>query len=167
VERNLQGVAYVFREIEMPLINIVARMEDTGIALDLEYARNLEEEYGQKLQKVEQEFFEELARYQDDIDNYRKQMGPACKLDEKINLNSPTQLAILFYDVLGIAPVDKKSPRGTGEDGLEKINIPLAHILLEYRRLQKLMSTYITKLPASLNPRTGRLHASFNQMGTD
>lgn len=167
IERNLQGVAYVFREIEMPLINIVAQMEDTGIALDLEYARSLEEEYGQKLQKVEQEFFEELARYQDDIDNYRKQMGPACKLDEKINLNSPTQLAILFYDVLGIAPIDKKSPRGTGEEVLEKINIPLTHILLEYRRLQKLMSTYIIKLPTSLNPRTGRLHASFNQMGTD
>ena len=94
-------------------------------------------------------------------------MGPACKLDERINLNSPTQLAILLYDVLGIAPVDKKSPRGTGEDILEKINIPLTRILLEYRRLQKLMSTYITKLPASLNPRTGRLHASFNQVGTD
>lgn len=167
IERNLQGVAHVFREIEMPLINVVAQMEDTGITLDLEYAKSLEEEYGQKLQKVEQEFFEELARYQDDIDNYRKQMGPACKLDEKINLNSPTQLAILFYDVLGITPVDKKSPRGTGEDILRKINIPLTRILLEYRRIQKLMSTYITKLPASINPRTGRLHASFNQMGTD
>lgn len=167
IERNLQGVAHVFREIEMPLINIVAQMEDTGIALDLEYAKGLEEEYGQKLQKVEQEFFEELAQYKDAIDQYRKQMGPACKLDERINLNSPTQLAILLYDVLGIAPVDKKSPRGTGEDILEKINIPLTRILLEYRRLQKLMSTYITKLPASLNPRTGRLHASFNQMGTD
>jgi DNA polymerase-1 len=167
IERNLQGVAHVFREIEMPLINIVAQMEDTGIALDLEYAKGLEEEYGQKLQKVEQEFFEELAQYKNDIDQYRKQMGPACKLDERINLNSPTQLAILLYDVLGIAPVDKKSPRGTGEDILEKINIPLTRILLEYRRLQKLMSTYITKLPASLNPRTGRLHASFNQMGTD
>ncbi len=167
IERNLQGVAHVFREIEMPLINVVAQMEDTGIALDLEYASSLEEEYGQKLQKVEQAFFEELARYQDKIDNYRKQMGPACKLDEKINLNSPTQLAILFYDVLGITPVDKKSPRGTGESILEKINIPLTHILLEYRRLQKLMSTYITKLPASLNPRTGRLYASFNQVGTD
>ena len=167
IERNLQGVAYVFREIEMPLINIVAQMEDTGIALDLEYARGLEEKYGQELEKVEQEFFEELAQYKDDIDQYRKQMGPACKLDERINLNSPTQLAILFYDVLGITPVDKKSPRGTGEDILEKINIPLTRILLEYRRLQKLMSTYITKLPASLNPRTGRLHASFNQVGTD
>lgn len=167
IERNLQGVAYVFREIEMPLINIVARMEDTGIALDLEYARGLEEKYGQELEKVEQEFFEELAQYKDDIDQYRKQMGPACKLDERINLNSPTQLAILLYDVLGITPVDKKSPRGTGEDILEKINIPLTRILLEYRRLQKLMSTYITKLPASLNPRTGRLHASFNQVGTD
>lgn len=167
IERNLQGVAYVFREIEMPLINVIAQMEDNGIALDLEYAKGLEEEYGQKLQKVEQEFFEELAQYKNDIDQYRKQMGPACKLDERINLNSPTQLAILLYDVLGIAPVDKKSPRGTGEDILEKINIPLTRILLEYRRLQKLMSTYITKLPASLNPRTGRLHASFNQMGTD
>jgi DNA polymerase I-like protein with 3'-5' exonuclease and polymerase domains len=167
IERNLQGVAYVFREIEMPLINIVAQMEDTGIALDLEYARGLEEKYGQELEKVEQEFFEELAQYKDDIDQYRKQMGPACKLDERINLNSPTQLAILLYDVLGITPVDKKSPRGTGEDILEKINIPLTRILLEYRRLQKLMSTYITKLPASLNPRTGRLHASFNQVGTD
>ncbi len=167
IERNLQGVAYVFREIEMPLINIVAQMEDIGIALDLEYARGLEEKYGQELEKVEQEFFEELAQYKDDIDQYRKQMGPACKLDERINLNSPTQLAILLYDVLGITPVDKKSPRGTGEDILEKINIPLTRILLEYRRLQKLMSTYITKLPASLNPRTGRLHASFNQVGTD
>lgn len=167
IERNLQGVAYVFREIEMPLINIVAQMEDTGIALDLEYAKGLEEKYGQELEKVEQEFFEELAQYKDVIDQYRKQMGPACKLDERINLNSPTQLAILLYDVLGITPVDKKSPRGTGEDILEKINIPLTRILLEYRRLQKLMSTYITKLPASLNPRTGRLHASFNQVGTD
>jgi DNA polymerase-1 len=167
IERHLQGVAYVFREIEMPLINIVAQMEDTGIALDLEYAKDLEEKYGQELVKVEQEFFDELAKYKDDIDQYRKQMGPACKLDERINLNSPTQLAILLYDVLGIAPVDNKSPRGTGEDILEKINIPLTRILLEYRRLQKLMSTYITKLPASLNPRTGRLHASFNQMGTD
>lgn len=167
IERNLQGVAYVFREIEMPLINIVAQMEDTGIALDLEYAKDLEEKYGQELVKVEQEFFDELAKYKDDIDQYRKQMGPACKLDERINLNSPTQLAILLYDVLGVTPVDKKSPRGTGEEVLEKINIPLTHILLEYRRLQKLMSTYITKLPTSLNPRTGRLHASFNQMGTD
>lgn len=167
VERNLQGVACVFREIEMPLINVVAQMEDTGIALDLEYAKGLEEKYGQELAKVEQEFFDELAKYKDDIDQYRKQMGPTCKLDEKINLNSPTQLAILFYDVLGITPVDKKSPRGTGESILEKIDIPLTRILLEYRRLQKLMSTYITKLPASINPRTGRLHASFNQMGTD
>ena len=167
IERNLQGVAHVFREIEMPLISIVAQMEDTGIALDLEYARGLEKKYGQELAKVEQEFFDELDKYKDDIDQYRKQMGPACKLDERINLNSPTQLAILLYDVLDITPVDKKSPRGTGEDILEKINIPLTCILLEYRRLQKLMSTYITKLPASINPRTGRLHASFNQMGTD
>src|SRR5690606_6962152 len=111
------------------LINVVAQMEDVGIALDLEYAKGLEKKYGQELEKVEQEFFEELAQYKDDIDQYRKQMGPACKLDERINLNSPTQLAILFYDVLGITPVDKKSPRGTGEDILEKINIPLTRIL--------------------------------------
>lgn len=167
VERNLQGVAYVFREIEMPLINIVAQMEDTGIALDLEYAKDLEEKYGQELAKVEQEFFDELDKYKDTIDQYRKQMGPACKLDERINLNSPTQLAILLYDVLGVTPVDDKSPRGTSESILEKIDIPLTRILLEYRRLQKLMSTYITKLPTTINPRTGRLHASFNQMGTD
>ena len=123
---------------------------------------------GEELEKVEQEFFEELAQYKDAIEPIpRKQMGPTCKLDERINLNSPIQLADIALRCFRHTSCRQESPRGTGEDITRNLIFLLTHILLEYRLLQKLMSTYITKLPASLNSRTGRLHASFNQMGTD
>ena len=78
---------------------------------------------------------------------------------------SPTQLAILLYDVLKVPVVDKKKPRGTGEDILLKIDLPLCKLILEYRGLMKLVNTYIEKLPECISERDGRLHASFNQYG--
>ena len=82
-----------------------------------------------------------------------------------MNLASPTQLAILLYDVLKIKAVSQKSPRGTGEDILKKINLPICDLILEERGLLKLINTYIDKLPECISERDGRLHAHFNQYG--
>jgi len=71
----------------------------------------------------------------------------------------------LLYDVLKIGVIDKKSPRGTGEDILQKINLPLCNLILEKRGLEKLLGTYIDKLPECVSDKDGRLHAKFNQVG--
>ena len=73
----------------------------------------------------------------------------------------------MLYDVLKIKPVDKEKPRGTGEEVLTKIDHPVAKAILEYRGIAKLLSTYIDKMPTIVNPKTRRIHASFNQIGAD
>ena len=166
-ERDLQGPAYVFNHIEMPLINIVAEMEDTGIDFDFDFADKLSKEYTEKLKAAEDKFYGECDKFGEDLDNYRDRMGPANKLHYPVNIGSPQQIAILLYDVLGIAPVDKDKPRGTGEEILLKIDHPVAKAILDYRGIAKLLSTYIDKMPQIVNPKTGRVHASFNQIGAD
>ena len=84
-----------------------------------------------------------------------------------VELTSPTQLAILIYDVLKHPVVDKKSPRGTGEEILNKIDIPLSKLILKQRGLLKLINTYIDKLPTCVCEKTNRLHAQFQQLGAD
>ena len=91
----------------------------------------------------------------------------AHKLSDPISINSPTQLATLLYDIIKVNSVDKKKPRGTGEEILVKIDIPLCKAILNYRGIAKLLSTYIDKMPEVLNTNTGRIHCSFNQIGAD
>ncbi len=167
IERDLTGPAFVFNHIEMPLINIVAQMEDTGVAFDFDFAEKLSKEYNEKLKLVEERFYKICDNFGQDLDDYRARNGAANKLGYPINISSPTQIAILLYDVLGIEPPDKSKPRGTGEEILQKIDHPIAEIILEYRGVAKLLSTYIDKMPAIVNPKTRRIHASFNQMGAD
>lgn len=167
IDRDLLGVANVFRNIEMPLIPVVAEMEDTGIMLDVQAANRLAIAYQQKLKQELEDNFGILGTFGAQLDDYRKRMGNANKLEYPVNIGSPTQVAIMLYDILKIPPVDPKKPRGTGEDILEKIDHPIAKSIVRYRGLSKLLGTYIEKLPNSINPKTGRIHASFNQMGTD
>lgn len=87
------------------------------------------------------------------------------QLTTPINIASPTQLAILLYDVLKTPVIDKKSPRGTGEDILKEINLPICQLILEQRGLEKLLNTYIDNLPLMINKKTGRIHCQFNQYG--
>lgn len=164
-EYTLEGVAWVFRNIEMAVLPYVGEMEDTGVAIDLELQKTLSVEYNKKLKEVEEKFYEALQDYQDEIKEYRYSQGSACKLPEKINIASPVQLATLFYDALHIKAVSKKEPRGTGEKILSQMDHPLAKIVLEYRGLAKLISTYIDKLLDNVNPKTGRIHCRFNQLG--
>lgn len=157
-----------FREIEMPCLMVVADIEDNGITLDLDYGAELHEKYTAILKEKEDKFYKACAKHQDAIDKYVKRTG-TTKLGNPINVSSPIQLAILLYDVLKIGVVDKKHPRGTGEDVLAKITSPIAKpiadAILEYRGVEKLLSTYIDKLPNCINPNDGRIHCKFNQYG--
>ncbi|MCK9444566.1 MAG: DNA polymerase [Tissierellaceae bacterium] len=167
VERDLTGPAFVFNHIEMPLINIVAEMEDTGVAFDFDLADRLSKEYNIKLKEAEDKFYKKCDNFGEALDKYREKRGAANKLQYPVNISSPTQIAIMLYDVLEIKPVDKEKPRGTGEEILSKIDHPVAKAILEYRGIAKLLSTYIDKMPAITNPKTKRIHASFNQIGAD
>ena len=173
-EYELEDVAWVFYNIEMPCIKVVADMEDTGVGFDVEYCAKLSEKYGKIMDEKLQKFEELCSLYQTEIDTYRLKHIDS-KLSNPINISSPTQIAILLYDVLKVQSVDKKSPRGTGEEILIKIADKekgssisnLCKSILEYREVAKLMSTYIDKMPECVNPKDGRIHCKFNQYGAD
>lgn len=163
---GMNGVSWVFFNIEMPCINVVCDMEDNGIKFDFDYQQKLSEKYNKLLEEKEAEFYKCCNAIQADIDAYRK-ANQNNKLDDPINIGSPTQIAILLYDIMQIEPPDPKSPRGTGEVILQKIDNPIAKAILDYREMSKLVSTYIDKLPSCVNPNDGRIHCSFNQYGAD
>jgi len=192
----------VFMNIEMPVVEVVSEMELTGITVDVEYAKLLSERYHNELEEIQSKIDKELEKYSDKISQWRltddalykaptmdKSTGKQ-KVDKKGNLvfakskseqldsppsvNSPTQLAILLYDVLEIeTDIDRstgKPSRSTGEDALKSINgskYPICSLILEYRGVNKLINTYVDKLPECVCEKDGRLHAHFNQCGTD
>jgi len=164
---DIKHMYWVFQNIEMPCIDVVADMEDTGILFDIEYANELSVKYNALLKEKEEVFYKACESYQDKIDKYKVKHATDCKLSTPIAISSPTQLAILFYDILDVGVIDKKSPRGTGEPVLSKIDNPIAKAVLEYREIAKLLSTYIDKLPDCVNPKDKRIHCSFNQYGAD
>lgn len=178
---------YVFMNVEMQVMEVAAEMELTGICIDAEYSERLSAKYHKKLDELNVKIDKELAKYNDVIAKWRlteeanykpekidkktgeKKFGKSKneQLADPVALTSTTQLAILIYDILKHPPVDKDSPRGTGEDILLKIDIPLSKLILKQRGLLKLINTYIDKLPQCVNEKTGRLHAHFNQIGAD
>lgn len=166
-DRNgMNGVSWVFFNIEMPCIDAVVNMEDTGIKLDTAYAKELSNKYKAILDTKLQAFYDEINKYNQNIESWRSTAKNASKLGNPINIASPTQLAILLYDILKLPAVDKKFPRGTGVEILKKINHPICSVILEYREIAKLLSTYIDKLPTVVKA-DGRVHCKFNQYGAD
>lgn len=165
-EAGLQRVAKLYREIELPIISIVADIEDQGVVINKEYGNELSVEYNQKLKEAEQAFLNELTNYQDQINAYVN-THPDTKLENPVNINSPVQLQELFYDVLKMPVISKKDPRGTGKDILKAMGHPLCKPILDYKNIAKLVSTYIDNLPKMVNKKTGRLHCNFNQYGAD
>lgn len=138
----------LFDEVEMPLIPVLAGMETEGVALDpnalVEFSAQLEKE----ITVVEAAVYEASGM--------------------KFNISSPKQLGEVFFDVLKIDPKAKKTKTGqyaTGEDVLSKLadKHPAVQMVLEYRGLVKLKNTYVDTLPSMINPRTGRIHTSYQQ----
>lgn len=166
-EYELEDVAWVFHNIEMPCVKVVADMEDTGVDFDAEYCESLSVRYNKLLEEKIEKFYRTCDNFGDKLDAYRVKKGAANKLEYPINISSPSQIAIMLYDVLQIKPPDKNNPRGTGEDILKKIDHPIAKAILEYREMKKLVDTYIDKMPDCVNPNDGRIHCNFNQYGAD
>lgn len=176
----------LFREIEMPIVRVCADMELAGIEIDQEYGTRLSGKYHKKVEAVDKQIEAALHEYDKVIAEWRLTSDANYKamkvnkkgeetyakskseqLSDPVQVTSPTQLAILFYDVLKCPVIDKKSPRGTGEEILQKINLPICKLILEKRGLEKIIGTYVDKLPECVLPQTGRLHAHFNQIGAD
>ena len=174
--------------IEMPVMHISAEMELAGMSIDNDYADRLSKKYHALLEDCETRIAKELKKLRPSIEEWRntedanfhpkskkpnkfgeynEQKSKSEQLKDPPELTSPTQLAILLYDVLGTPVIDKKAPRGTGEQILEQIDQPLCKLVLEQRGLEKLIGTYIDKLPQCVCPKDNRLHAHFNQLGTD
>jgi DNA polymerase-1 len=139
----------LFREVEIPLAGVLARIEEHGIGVDPKAFAELKTEIDGKLKKLTAEI-EKLAG------------GP-------FNLNSPRQLAQILFEQLKL-PVIKKTKTGisTDEEVLRKLSDqhPLPKKILEYRELAKLSSTYVEAIPALVDEKTGCVHASFNQAVT-
>ncbi len=143
-----EGLLDLFNKIELPLIPVLGEMENTGIKVDVAPLRLLDNEVGAKLAKLEKEIHK-LAK-------------------TKFNINSTKQLKEILFEKLAI-PTDniKKTKTGfsTAEDELEKLNDlhPIIPLLRDYRELNKLQTTYLNALPSMINPKTGRIHTSYNQ----
>ena len=176
----------LFREVELPCIQVIAEMELTGVNFDVEYAERLRGKFNKNLAEVDAKIDKELENLEQTISAWRLTKDANFKtekvnaegkvsyskskseqLDTKINLKSPTQLAILFYDIMGVPVVDKKAPRGTGEEILAALqkDYPICEYLLERRSLVKMLDAFINSLPNEINPKTGKIHCDFNQYG--
>ena len=146
--RNL-GVDYLFHEIELPLAGVLADMETEGVAIDVPYLKQMQEELGSQLAAIETEV-EEVA-------------------GQKFNLNAPQQLAKVLFEDLRL-PVGKRTKTGysTDADTLEALREkhPIVGLILEHRQLSKLKSTYVDALPQLVDPLSGRVHTSFGQAST-
>ena len=176
---TLKDVLNLALTLEMPLVKVFAWMELNGVEFDSEYQKLLSAKYHKILDEVDAELEAEIKHIQPKIDAWRlteeankKTITNAGKegkskneqLTTPINLSSPTQLAILLYDVLKVKPVSTKTPRGTGSDILEKIYQPICKHLVKRKELEKLISGFIDALPDYVNV-DGRIHCHFNQLG--
>ena len=167
---GMNGVAWVFQNIEMPIVDVVVDIETTGIAIDFEYNKELVNKYHPMLEAKMKDLQDLTRPYEDDLIAYKKS-HPNVKLDIPINFGSPKQLEILLYDILkldaGIDKRTKKPIRGTDKDILSTLDHPICKAILEYRAFEKLVSTYIDKLPECVEPIDNRIHCNFNQYGAD
>ncbi|MFA5085364.1 MAG: DNA polymerase I [Candidatus Omnitrophota bacterium] len=145
-QKNLDELLY---KVEIPLIEVLAGMEMSGVSIDKEYLSNLSREMDRKLDKLTGKIYE-LA-------------------GEEFNINSPKQLSAVLFEKMKL-PVIRRTKTGisTDEEVLTKLALshPLPEKLLEYRELSKLKSTYVDSLPDLINPATNRVHTSFNQTVT-
>ncbi|BCQ58357.1 DNA polymerase I [Pseudomonas sp. Boi14] len=144
----IPSLASVLTDIEMPLVPVLARIERQGALVDDKLLGVQSIELGDKMVALEREAFKIAG--------------------EEFNLGSPKQLGSILYDKLGL-PVLKKTAKGqpsTAEEVLAKLaedDYPLPRVLMQYRSMSKLKSTYTDRLPEQINPRTGRIHTSYHQ----
>ncbi|MBA4418249.1 MAG: DNA polymerase I [Syntrophus sp. (in: bacteria)] len=144
------GLTDLFSRIEMPLIEVLASMEDYGVKVDRRTFAILSRDFDSRLTTLMKRIYDLSG-------------------GETFNINSPQQLSRILFETLKLPPVKKtKTGYSTDTDVLQALSMfhPLPKEILEYRSIAKLKSTYVDVLPTLINPRSGRIHASFNQMVT-
>ncbi|HYC49315.1 MAG TPA: DNA polymerase I [Burkholderiales bacterium] len=146
VDRD-EKMCRIYREIEMPVMQVLFEMERNGVLIDMELLTGLSREFGGKMMDIERRSHEQAG--------------------QPFNINSPKQIQEILFDKHKL-PVIKKTPSGTpstDEDVLAQLALdhPLPKLILEYRSLSKLKSTYTDKLPEMVNPRTKRVHTCYSQ----
>jgi DNA polymerase I len=153
LEKDLEksGLDLLARELEMPLIRVLATMEEAGIALNSDALGPISVQLAQEAEAIEKQVYHMAGTV--------------------FNLASPRQLGEILFDRLRIMEKAKKTKTkqfATGEEVLDKLRDrhPIIPLILEYRGLRKLLSTYVDALPKLIHPRTGRIHTSFNQAVT-
>ena len=144
------GLLRVYRDVELRFIEVLARIEINGVKVDAGRLRELSKEFEAGLKDIEKAIFEEVGY--------------------EFNLNSPIQLRQVLFETLSL-PQKKLTKTGESSTDVEVLNDlskfhPVPEKVLEHRTLSKLKSTYVDALPRLINPRTGRLHTSFNPVGS-
>ena len=144
---NQEGPKGIFKEIEMPLVEVLSSIEHRGVLIDAEFLRKKSHEFGTRIIALEKKAYE-LA-------------------DQPFNLASPKQLQEILFEKMGL-PILKKTPKkqpSTAEEVLVQLALdyPLPKVIMEYRGLSKLKSTYTDKLPEAIQPKSGRVHTSYHQ----
>lgn len=143
-----KGIDKLFKEIEIPLIPVLTKIEQNGVAIDVKFLKDYSNVFSEEILTAQQEIFEMSGT--------------------SFNMDSPKQLGEVLFDFMKIPYVGKKTKTGqysTNEETLQKLaeEQPIVHKILDYRELTKLKSTYIDALPNIVNPRTGLVHTTFNQ----
>ncbi len=149
MELKEQGFWSLFTDMEMPLVPVLFRLEKNGVALDAALLRDISQSLGQQMKRLEAEIYSSVGH--------------------EFNINSPQQLGAVLFEELKL-PRARKTKGGYSTDasvleGLKGAH-PVVELLLEYRQIMKLKSTYIDALPALIDPETGRVHTNFNQTAT-
>ncbi len=148
--QNLPKLQQLYQHLEIPLITVLINIEENGVLIDEDKLATQSMELASQLISLEQQAHD-LA-------------------GQSFNLNSPKQIQTILYDKLDL-PILKKTPKGqpsTAESVLQELALeyPLPKLLLDYRSLNKLKSTYTDKLPLQVNPKTNRIHTSYHQAVT-
>lgn len=143
----IPSLAKLYRELEVPLLSVLSRMERTGVLVDQAMLEQQSRELAEKMDAIEKQAYEEAG--------------------EPFNLGSPKQIQAILFEKLQL-PVLKKTPKGqpsTAEEVLAELALdyPLPRHILEHRSMSKLKSTYTDKLPGMINPHSGRVHTSYQQ----
>lgn len=176
--KDYRRLYYVFREIEMPLVDVCMDMELRGVEIREDYAKELHEIFTKEMQEVEAKCDEYVSQFE----GYIREHSTLMRLTKgtcKINYNSPQQVACLFYDIFQLKSVSRKEPRGTGDkivqqhrNKAKKAGTKKGEKFIEfldnyqrYKECTKLLSTYIDKIPAVKEPKTNAVHTTFNQYG--
>ena len=152
----------LFMNVEMPVVKVTARMEDCGVCIDLDYLKKLNAKYEKERQKALDKIQDILTPYSQEIVKYQA-LG---KLDNPYNINSDSQLNLIIYDILKIPRVEgmKKS---TEKQVLEAMDHEFAEVMLEYKHYNTLITNFTSQFESWLSEKDGKLHAHFNQMGTE